>query len=438
MLYLADVHGSALPAALEALFADFTGTDRYLLPDAETVAPFVPATAGSYMPTFATLAQNKMLKLVSDDNQPQANTLPLAVAEFIRQMAAAGETVKRSTCGTTPTAISGMQGNGSIVLTTVRGDGVGQELCVPETARVVCATDSYTGTATAGSEAFTFYGQIANAGGTFAYDWPGGSAAVFTFSAVDANTGPSATGNLLSNSDFETFTTANVPDGWVIAVGTAGTNVLQDSATVYANTSSLKFVGDGSTQISVTQTFATAGGVAPTSLTAYAVNLWVRVHTVPAAGVLTIDLYDTAAGAVVADAAGTNNTKTVSVPGLTNDTWTNVSAVFRLPKTVPAGLQIRLRMSTALSSGSSLYLDHLAFAPVTVPYPGGPGVAVFGGSTAFAATDAWSVAVANDRGGASDNATFQALFDRLYDMRGLGLQLPSASSPTQADTLITS
>jgi hypothetical protein len=75
----------------------------------------------------------------------------------------------------------------------------------------------------------------------------------------------------------------------------------------------------------------------------------------------------------------------------------------------------------------------LAFADV---YPQGPRFRVTQGSTAFAVGDRFAISATNDHGGATNGQTFQRLFDRLFDLRGLGLQLPTAGSPTIADSLI--
>ena len=65
-------------------------------------------------------------------------------------------------------------------------------------------------------------------------------------------------------------------------------------------------------------------------------------------------------------------------------------------------------------------------------------MAVFSGNVNFIENDGWDMTTTNDFGGSSNLATFQWLFDRLFNMRSLGLLLPStASSPTVADSLIT-
>lgn len=438
LILASDQFGAAVPTTLTQFFSNFTGTEqqRPYVASALGQAQALPYAPADDLAAFnlASLGANTLLREVQIDNPAAAGTLPAALGELVRQMVAHSESVKRSVCTASVTPQSGNAGTGVVFTTVTRGDGSPIELCVAETARLACTADSYSGTAVAGAEPFTFTGSPASSS-PFAYDWPAGSGAAATLVAIDAGTGPTATRNVLANGGFELFTTANVPDNWAIDAGTAGTQILQSTTTVYAGASALQFVGGAATAAAISQTFST---VIPLPLSAYGANLWVRVDTVPAGGILTIDLYDPTAAAVVNDAAGSPNTFSLTLSTLTANTWTNLHGVFRLPKVIPTGLKVRVRLSTALSGGSNLFLDHLAMALPTVPYPGGPGVWVFGGAVPFAAGDAYSVAVANDRAGASYAATFQALFERLFAMSGYGLQLPSTTgSATQPDTLIT-
>lgn len=179
----------------------------------------------------------------------------------------------------------------------------------------------------------------------------------------------------------------------------------------------------------------TAGTVQP--LTSYAVNLALKVDVVPAAGVLTIDLIDGNSN-VIQDAQGNNNSFAVTLSGATTS-WVFHSGVFRMPRALPAAMFLRIRLSTGLSSGSNLFIDHLAMGALTRLYNGGPGRAIFSGNANFISGDGWDMTTTNDFGGSSNLATFQWLFERLFGMRSLGLLLPSAvSSPSIGDTLITS
>lgn len=438
LAYLVNQHSAALPAALESLFVEYDATTppgyRDAVAPLEAAARGIVAYPGTWLPALVQPATDTLLGLVNTDAGATAGSVEDALRELVRQMTIDGESVKRSTVSATASALTGMQGTGQAVVSNVRPDGLTNELLLPEVGRLACTADSYRDGRTAGNEIFTYAGEVGDPADVWAYDWPAGTGVRTGYTAISPDSG-----SLLANGGFEDFTTANVPDQWVIEVGTAGTNVLQDTSVYYTGTSALQIRG-GATQIAVSQTFndSTNGtGDEPSALTPYGVSLWLYVDVVPAAGVLTVELVD-GSGTVVNDANGTANSFTVSVPGLTGTTWTAKQGVFRLPKAVPSTLKVRLRLSTAMSSGSHLTIDNVTFGELAAPYEGGPLIGVFAGATAFARDDAWTVDASNNRGGASYNATFHALFDRLFGMRALGLQLPSASGPSQADTLITS
>jgi hypothetical protein len=186
-------------------------------------------------------------------------------------------------------AISGNAGNGVAVVSKVRGDGLDQENIIPETAYVFCTADSQTGTATAGQEQFTYTGEPLVTD-VWSETYPIGSGATTTLTAIDAS--QNASGNLLTNSNFEAFT-ANLPDNWTSLVGTAGVDYLKSTAQFFEGAASLQYAG-GATLTSLAQTFNSSTGTVGTLKpdTAYAVNFWAKVDVVPAAGVLTVDLVD--------------------------------------------------------------------------------------------------------------------------------------------------
>jgi hypothetical protein len=211
------------------------------------------------------------------------------------------------------------------------------------------------------------------------------------------------------------------------ATTTAGT------AQVFYGSKALEFDATGSEQTTIQQRVT---GLAPE--TAYAVHLWAIADVVPAAGVITIDLVDGIGGSVIADAAGTNNSITFNAADLTTS-WQSLTdlvsgeCVFRTPTVVPGLVYLRIRQSTAVSAGTSVFIDQVAFTSMSRLYPGGPYVAAFTGSTEIKAADTWSVAVTNDRAGG-----LQEWFNRNFDTANLGLLLPSDSggSETIPDAVI--
>lgn len=87
--------------------------------------------------------------------------------------------------------------------------------------------------------------------------WPDGSTASTSINVIDPDVEDTTTGNLLTNSNFETWTVANIPDDWTILVGAAGTDVKKNIAVPYdSSVACLEFDCDGSTLVSIAQTFA--------------------------------------------------------------------------------------------------------------------------------------------------------------------------------------
>lgn len=175
-------------------------------------------------------------------------------------------------------------------------------------------------------------------------------------------------------------------------------------------------------------------------LTQYAVNLWAIADVVPAAGVITVDLVNGIGGTVIQDESGTSNSFTIDCTALDNATHTAYSGVFRTPRVNPSVAYLRIRISTAVSSGTSVFLDHVGMAAMQELYAGGPSLSIFAGSkpfmpggTAQTTPDYLTVTITNDRAGG-----FQEWFERNFDMRSKRLLLRSAGggSETIDDALI--
>lgn len=436
-------------SAIETLYV----TSGLTNPEPALIAPLAAALTGSQQNIgsqalagiLTTLAAGTVNQMVYEDNPlNQNNNLSASLTEVIRQMTAASQSVNACTVTIATAALGTVTGNGVVVGTVNRPDGRKQENLLAETSRLVCAADAQTGGVAAGNEQFKWSGDFPESN-ALAFDWPLGSGASATLSATDATKNNSA-GNLLDNSDFETFT-SNTPNNWTITVGTAGTQVLQGSAgNSYTGAACLQLAGDGSTLTALTLAFAgttTAGTPAKlTPDTIYAVNLALKVDAVPAAGVLEIALIDGTGppGAITNDDQGNANSFTVALTSATTN-YVFYNGVFRTPRVNPAtGYKLRLRLSTALTSGKNAFIDHLAMTAPTKLYAGGPYLAVFSGSVAFIAgsnaPDTFTVTTTNNRAGSSNNLTWQTFFDRMFNMRSLGLLLPSSGSPTISDSLL--
>ncbi len=369
----------------------------------------------------------------------QENTLA-SIGEIIRQMLVQGQSVLAMTVAATPGSFTGI-GNGAVVASVRRPvDGRVLENAFAETLTLTCVADSYVGGATEGNESFIVTGAGAQ-NNFFSFNWPLGSNCSLGVSAVDAAS-DNSNGNLLTNSDWADFT-ANVPDNWELVTGTAGTNIAQETSIVFGGTSALRLIGDGSTLTQIRQPFddsdGTSGGIEP--LTQYSFCVWLRRDgTAPAAGVLTIDLADDS-GVVINDALGTANSTSVTLSGLST-VYTAYNVAFRTPLVLPEASYIRLRLSTALTNGRTVYAARGALGVMSQCYTSGPYVNIHSGSTPFQAgkipADYATVAVTNSRGAAGTLSTFQTLILQLFPSLILSNEIifPSSSSPTISDALI--
>lgn len=396
------------------------------------------AVVSLYMEQIRASAGDTVLRMVKADKPASADSLASALYEVYLQMVAGGATIKKCTVAATTAAGSGNSGDGVVVASAKRGDGRDQELQIPEVAYVRCVADSQTGGQTAGREQFRYIGEIAHKS-AWSPDFPIGAGQSAQLQCVDATQDGTAGilfGNVLVNGSFEATFTSGVPANWTLQTGAGGVDV-QQGATVYAGAKSLQFIG-GATNTALYQKFNSSTGTqfVPLPQTGMAVHFRAKTSNAPAAGVLTVELVD-GASAVINDDQGVANSFTVNLVTVGTN-FVAQTGVFRLPKLVPSEVRLRLRLSTALSAGTNLFVDHLSMGRVSPTYNGGPGVAVFSGATKFVAGDFWTMTATNDFGGASNQATFHWLLDRLFAIRDLAILFPTNAAPSIADTLITS
>lgn len=383
-------------------------------------------TQTGFLTALRTIAQNTLVEMVHADTPLASKTVANAMAVLIQQMTSASESVNASavTAGA-QTNVGSPTGTPSIVVSLKRTDGRTREYAIPETIRFTCTSDSGTG-ATAGREPFsvTTPASVAEA---LAWNWPAGSATNKTVNAVDSSI--DAGTNLLTNSDFESFTT-NTPANWSVLVGAAGTDILAAGSgdAFDSSTNALEFTYDaGAPLSSIAQTMnnsnGTTGVLKPN--TVYCLNAYMKKSaSLSGNGTVEIALVD-GSNAIVTDDAG-NDCKVTQVAASLTTSYAAVKGSFATPKTLPSTYKIRVRMSVAIAdSGQSVFIDNLALTEGVELYAGGPVVAIFTGATNPVKNDAYTVAISNTYGG------FQKGFDRLFNMRSLGLQLPSDSGGTE-------
>lgn len=391
-------------------------------------------TYDSFLQGLAAATLNRMI--FRDNPQLQqnlttANTLT-SLLELIRQMTAQVQSVATLTVTGTPGTFTGT-GTGVVVFSSKRAlDGKVMEYSLTENVKVVCTADSYTGGATLNNESLRITGVGAQPN-PFAFDWPLGSDASIDVQAIDGGSDNSS-GNLLTNSDFDSWT-GNVPDNWVLQAGTAGTDVIEETALTYDTSSnkSLKLVGDGTaSNFWLRQLFGDTTGTLGTldPDTQYACNLWARGDgSVIASGVLRVSLCDSGGG-VIKDNNGVDNSFDVDLTDLSTP-WIPVNGSFRTPHIMPSSYYLDLRLTTAFESGKWAYLDRLAFGLMTQHYTGGPSYASFSGNVPFVVNDYATVDVESEFSSGGTRDAWGILLYRLFpEIATYELLIPSSGSPT--------
>lgn len=408
------------------------------------------------MQPWVVTATNILQGFVLADNPGYGGTVEAALEYVREQFIIQSASVAECTVSASISADSLNDGTPLIVCNVVRGDGVSLQNIIPELTTLIITNDSYTGTATQGQENWQWVGapNISSRGtgvavGLYDFDWPQGSGASVTGNLISAAQDATSGGNLLTNGDFETWTGSApaVLDNWYLSTGTWGTSIQRSGSTDGIDGGYCVQFNTGATLNAIEQQFDTTetdGTQSDAGTTAACPNystlnvaLWTKAAGVISGGVLTVSLVD-GSGTVIADQAGTNNTATLALTGLSTS-WVGRSFPFRLPVKLPSVVKLRIKVTTALA-GAALLVDYVAAAVPTPLYTGGGSVIGFSNPSdpvvAAPDPDAWSITLANNRAGASYNATWQCLLQRLFLSQTVILSY--SGSPTIADSLISS
>ena len=217
---LNTARGTTVPASVLAVLNQFelltTTVDLAGVPVGISPALDSFQSSGSGMANaLREYCRNLTIEMVNADTRLPQKTLPYALAELIRQMISASASVDRSSITLTVTAGSSNNGDGKLVVSTKRGDGLVQEHSIAETVNVAVTSDSVPASASV-----TFTGGNAESN-LLSQNWPLGSGCRRTINATDA------AASLLTNGDFEDDSVVTgVPDGWIFSAGTPGTTAL--------------------------------------------------------------------------------------------------------------------------------------------------------------------------------------------------------------------
>lgn len=403
-----DVRGTVVPALLNALASGRSGLAG------------VPSACRA-------AAQALLIKMVQDDNRQPVADLETANRELDRQMRqATTRYVDANTVSATATQ-TGLDGNGHVV-TSVK-DAYGNPLENLLAEDLECEV---TNVATAGSESIRVRGEAAV--DRLHYDWPKGSGGDKPYTAIDA---AATTQNKLTDGGFETWASSPLAlTNWPIVVGAYGTNFVREATEKYKGTYGVAIVGDAGLTLSQFRQDITSKLDARKQ---YGIAFPMKRDGVAAAaGVLTVDLFD--GTNVINDDAGTANSFTVDLTALTTSfVWK--SGVFRIPEPKPSTIYLRFRLSTALTNGRTVYLDHASLGEMLQVLTSEPGWTPFlsfhSGSSNWSRDDKTALARVFRIASANNRASeWQKEGDRLLDTAKYGITWATAGTTLVNDNLI--
>lgn len=365
-----------------------------------------------------------------------------ALEELVRQMVADSESVDRSTVtiGSVSAGASNY-GDGTLLLsaTAPKVDRFGNrhgnaqvETIHSETITARCEADALNRLIAESAERFTVYGQRAEP--VSSEDWPAGSGCRITVNAASprADAGQTPGANVLTNGDFEDFV-SDTPNHWTVNSGTAGTHILA-AGSGYSGSDALKFVGDGSTAVNLSQalqsTVGTRGVV--NSDRPYSISFWAKYATAAPTASLVVEVAN-ASGTVYESGNIGRAMQLTATSGSLTTSWQLFSAVCFAPPEIEPGSKVVVRSSGNIANTAEVFVDDLTVAEM---YPLGPGLGyaqVIPGATPFRIGDSFTRAFSNDEAG-----QVQREMDRFFGLRRLGVMLPSdgSGSETVADSVI--
>ena len=425
---------------IETEIADVQGA--YAAADSWMVASLVAAKeariaqAGGVMNDLRAIAIDTLVEMCWADSQTGLSgilprkDLESALLYLIRDMDAAVASVNLNTSSVgSPALGAGNTGTGKLVVSVEPTNLPTPNVATMSNVRnekleVRCIQDAQGQAILRGAETFEIRGLAA-------YDnldrrFPAGSGVRQSISCVSAAIDAGGVGqNMLRNTDFENFTTANVADYWTTVTGTAGTHFGQETTTYLRGASGFKMIGDGTVLAEVRQQLGSTAGT-PAQIQAgrlYCLAVWIRHSTGSGAGNVRIQL-ENAAGTAI---SGT----TIDTTSAVGTSFTHKTIVFRAPNVLPSTVYVSIEQSTALAAAGVMYIDELCLVEMVQIAPGGCAITMFAGATDWVIDDRISVKTDNDGLG-----LFVVYFDIAFNMYEKGLFLPQAASETINDNLI--
>jgi hypothetical protein len=272
------------------------------------------------------------------------------------------------------------------------------------TISIKCIADSTPSGTSEGAESFQVNGLAQQSNGLS-----------FRSETDGPGTGPVLTpiqGSSFITNMFENFT-ANLPDGWAIETGAAGTDIFEETTTVFSTDSgSALRLTDSDAKIS----FDLSGNSNINQLDRLLVAIYVQGAAGIAAGTLTIQLEGTGY------TPGASEKIEMNAAALAAQTSYGLEYFFvDLPRDIPSDLKLTVGIAS-LTGGESVYLDD---GGIIVPtYFDGVSITPTIGSDKFYREDHWEVDLTNGEAGRLQRAV----------TRMLGYQAPSSVGGTYTDT----
>ena len=418
---------------VEDLLAEFASNEQSAVQNVPNLFDSWRGTSNSWFNSLRTIAQNFTIDQVDRERKLHQRNIQNALDVLYLLMLEDSQTLAQNTTSfSAPTP--GPNNTGEFNWAAHFNTNLGNKLdyVIPEFMTAVCTNAQTIGSG--GAESFTVRGR-ANQASELEWDYPTGSGASTTIRTSNPSRNQDSSSNFLNNSDFETWSQATNPDNWVPT--DPGTIIARDQTVFARGASSVKVTGDGTNAARLTQQFNNAAGTNRSlELTrVYGVGAYVRAATgVPTAGTLDFTLTD--GTNPIKDAAGADQKFQVDLTSLVADTWTPVSGFLTTGRNIPASAYLDIAFNS-VASGQVLNLDSVVMNTATRLYTaGGPwlfGFPAQGETKNPQVGDFWTLTFNNNYAG--QVLTWMGrLFPYLISQAGYSL--PSASSPTIADTVI--
>lgn len=407
----------SLGTAVTGIVAQFASADQDIMDGIYAAQQTERTAVSDFAGRMPGLANVTLGRMVAASYTLNPRDIPAAMAALVNQMNGTAN-VTKNIC--TVAISNGTTNYGNPLLAMNHTDPVTcslRENLFAENISLAITTDAQNG-GTAGSETITILGQASVA--TTDYAWPSGSGTSTTGTLCDPVANASV--NLLTDSAVFAFS-GGLPTNWTVTTGDASTIASGSSSYVPGGTTCLRFNGTVGELTQVRQNVTLAPN------TVYAIWAAIKSDIVPGSGGLTFALINATNSTVLTDNAGTQCNMTKTMSGSTTSFVPQVQFI-RTPKVLPPATAFQIKLTTAIGTGSNASIQCALTAGQEL-YAGGPYVAGFRGSTDVLIGDVFYGVTTNNNGG-----LWQQTFDRFFDMRGMGLQLPSNTTGSISSTLI--